>query len=188
MSGTAARVARWARVAAASAWAAAALIGLAGCGVGGALIPSGSASGGPGDGGGTDVEASSLVVGDCLNAVDGDLLAGVDAVPCAAEHDWEVYDAFTVPPVTTGTGFPGTAALVAAAEQECAARFGPFLGLAASTASSLGYTYVLPDQDGTGSEGTAEGYVVRCLIGDMDGPVSGSLAGTLADPQAAPAR
>lgn len=184
MSERAARVARRARLAAAGAVAAAAMIGLTGCGVGGTLIPSGSASGGPGAGVGTDVEASSLVVGDCLNAVDGDLLAGVDAVLCAAEHDWEVYDRFAVPPAAGGTGFPGSAALVAAAEQECAARFWPFLGLAGSMASSLGYTYLLPDEE---DEATADGYVVHCLIGDMNGPVSGSLAGTLADPPAVPA-
>lgn len=156
---------------------AAAVLVLAGCSAGASLIPSGSSSDGAltgADGG--DVDASMLALGDCLDAVDGDLLTGLDTVPCSSEHDWEVYYEFVVPAAADG-GFPGAATLIAAAEQDCGAQFWPFLGLSSSMASTLGYTYLTPED---GDPAAPAGYLVHCLIGDMSGPVTGTLAGTLA--------
>jgi hypothetical protein len=156
---------------------AAAVIVLAGCSAGAALIPSGAASDEPRSGAQSGaVDASTLAVGDCLNAVDGDLLSGLDPVPCSTSHDWEVYYRFAVPAAADG-GAPSAATLVAAAEQDCGAQFWPFLGLSGSMTSTLGYTYLTPED---GAPLGSEGAVVHCLIGDMNGPVSGTLAGTLA--------
>ncbi|WEO76161.1 septum formation family protein [Cryobacterium sp. SO2] len=155
---------------------AAALCLLTGCSIVGTLIPSDETTDGPlvpvaGD----TVDAAMLTIGDCLNAVDGDLLSGLDAVPCSDEHDWEVYAEFAVAPgAGDAGGFPGADAVVAAAEEGCGAQFWLFLGLPTDTASALGYTYLAPDEsDAPGPDG----YLVHCLIGDMGGPVTGTLAG-----------
>ncbi|MCU1445286.1 hypothetical protein [Cryobacterium sp.] len=137
-----------------------------GCSAGEALIPS---EAGPLAVDGAD--AATLAVGDCVNAVSGDILAGVDVVPCAEAHDWEVYSVLTVAGPAAG-GDPD--AVVAAAEEGCGAAFGPFLGLSSNATSDLGYTYLVPPEN-TGTESVE--IVVHCLIGDMTGPVSGSLAG-----------
>ena len=129
---------------------------------------------------GGDIDVSVLAVGDCINAVDGDILAGLDAVPCTEKHDWEVYAELTIaeasvdPRGTGGTRSGGTDAIVAAAEEGCGAAFWPFLGLSTVAPSALGYTYIVPDGSaGSGPKNAA----VLCLIGDMNGPVAGSLAG-----------
>ncbi|MGY4857473.1 septum formation family protein [Cryobacterium sp. AP23] len=149
---------------------------LAGCSVVGAFLPSGETDGALAviDGGDTDV--SQLAVGDCINAVNGGILSGLDAVPCTEAHDWEVYDDLDVASTADDAGAaPGTDALVAAAEEGCAAAFLPFLGLSQDATSALGYTYLLPDA--SAAPAPAGDRVVHCLIGDMSGPVTGSLAG-----------
>jgi hypothetical protein len=162
----------------------AAVLLLAGCSVVGAFLPSGDTDGALAviDGGDTDV--SELAVGDCINAVNGGILSGLDTVSCTDPHDWEVYDdlhvAATAAETDAETGAetgaaPGTDALVAAAEEGCGTAFLPFLGLSHDATSALGYTYLLPDV-GAGSVPAGD-LVVHCLIGDMSGPVTGSLAG-----------
>lgn len=131
----------------------------------------------PKDAGGTVARAGSgevdrLAVGDCITVVDGDLHSGFDPVPCAAPHDWEVYLDLEIagrPPHSDDLA--STDAVVAAAEEGCGAAVRPFLDLPDTATSALGYTYLVPD-------GPADrDRVVRCLIGDMSGPVTGSLAG-----------
>lgn len=126
-----------------------------------------------------------LVTGECLDAVSGSLSAGITVVPCSDDHDWEVYLQAGVDGAAADAGaFPGADAVVAVAEEACAAQFLPFLGVPtgsggmsnANTAATAayGYTYLAPlERDWSAS---AE-QVVSCLIGDMNGPVSGSLAG-----------
>ncbi|QYF72127.1 septum formation family protein [Cryobacterium sp. PAMC25264] len=114
----------------------------------------------------------TLARGDCLDGLDGDLHSGVATVPCSAGHDWEVYAATEL----DGTEFPGSDVIVAEAEKRCGAAFGPFVGLPepGAASSELGYIYVTPTEaDWTESSHRA----IVCLIGDMGGPVAGTLAG-----------
>jgi len=156
-----------------------ALTGLSGCNGLGGLIP-GADDLDDGTTGlipdaGTDV--FSLAVGDCLDGLDGDLHAGVATVPCSAGHDWEVYSLTALDSTEfPGDEFPGTDVIVAEAEERCGAAFGPFVGLpeAEATSSDLGYTYVTPTE-GDWAEGGHR--TIVCLIGDMAGPVAGTLAG-----------
>jgi hypothetical protein len=144
------------------------LLLLTGCTVGGELIPADAL---PTEG---TVEAASLAVGDCVNAVGGDILAGLDAVPCSEPHDWEAYSELSVTGGAEGAGVPATDAAVAAAEEGCGAAFLPFLGLSPTDTSSLGYTYLISeDETGIGPGDRT----VHCLLGDLAGPVAGSLAG-----------
>ncbi|WP_130178953.1 hypothetical protein [Cryobacterium sp. SO1] len=158
-----------------------ALTALTGCGAIDAAVPAPSA--GIGLAPGTDVFA--LSVGDCVNALNGDLHSGVSLVPCADDHDWEIYYQAGVPGTgPSGEDYPGDEVLMAAAETDCGARFGSFLGLdpaaaadtdaRADTVSELGYTYLIPSE--TDGKARAE-HGFTCLIGTMGGPVAGSLAG-----------
>jgi hypothetical protein len=148
------------------------LVTLAGCG---SAPPVGLADDVPVD----DVGAAALAVGDCADAEHGSILAGIRLTDCTAGHDWEVYFQFAIDAV----GFPGEAALVAAAEEACASEFPVFLGLgaksatgaaASATVGALGYTYLLPLEAEWGS---TQDHRVSCLIGDMNGQVTGSLGG-----------
>jgi hypothetical protein len=143
-----------------------ALLLLTGCSVGGALIPSGA----PTHSVEGSIEAARLAVGDCVDALTGDILAGLDAVPCTEKHDWEVYFTLSVDGAADTAGITGGDAVVAAAEEGCGGAFWPFVGLPTTTTSALGYTYLVSGAD-------SDDPVVHCLIGDMSGPVSGSLAG-----------
>ncbi|PXA68059.1 hypothetical protein [Cryobacterium arcticum] len=138
-----------------------------------------------------DLSPSDLALGDCLNAVSGSLLAGIDGVPCTDSHDWEVYFQIQVGAASDGT-FPGAGVIVAAAEEACAAEFPEFLGLtsglgtddgtAEDATAAFGYTYLTP-LESEWSEN--DSHLVSCLIGDMNGQVTGSLAGAGASAAAA---
>jgi len=138
-----------------------------------------------------DLSPSALALGDCLNAVSGSLLAGIDGVPCTDSHDWEVYFQIQVSAAADGS-FPGAGVIVAAAEEACAGEFPEFLGLASGlgtddgvaedATTSFGYTYLTPLE----SEWSVnDAHLVSCLIGDMNGQVTGSLAGAGAPATAA---
>lgn len=179
----------------------AAVLSLAGCGAATVVSLDGSTTGLNGE----STRASDLLTGDCVNAANGSILAGISLVSCGSDHDWEVYFQFgvdgsgadgTADDGTAGDGtagddgdaFPGDAALVAAAEEACATQFSVFLGTgslgstehsspvpdASEATAALGYTYLTPlEADWAG----AEQHRVSCLIGDMNGRVSGTLAG-----------
>jgi hypothetical protein len=134
-------------------------------------VGSASATAGTGD-------VSRLVVGDCVSAVDGDLHAGFDTVPCSTPHDWEVYlDLDLGGAGGQSADVAGTDALVAAAEEGCGAAFDRFLQLSQAASAALGFTYLVAEP-GSGSDPHTPMPVVRCLVGDMNGPVTGSLAGS----------
>lgn len=143
---------------------------LVGCSVVGALVPSDDATDLLGVAPGGDVDLAVLAVGDCVSTVDGDILSGLDLTPCAEPHDWEVFHDLDL----TGGAVPVRDGVVAAAEEGCGAAFLPFLGLADDATSDLGYTYLVPEATTPAPDGDL---VVHCLVGDMSGPVVGSLAG-----------
>lgn len=161
------------------------LIALTGCAATDAAIPAISAGGAGATGLGLALgtEVFALSVGDCVNALNGDLHSGVSLVPCADDHDWEIYFEAGVPGTgASGDGYPGDEALMAAAETDCGGEFVSFLGLDPATAaatdadavSELGYTYLIASETDW-SAGADQG--VTCLIGSMSGQVAGSLAG-----------
>lgn len=95
----------------------------------------------------------------------------VDVVPCAVAHDWEVYYLFGV----DDDQFPGDDLVHALAEETCGTQFASFVGVDAAT-SELGFSYFTP------TEGSWTGLMVptvQCWVGDMNGPIAGSLAGAL---------
>ena len=161
------------------------LLTLTGCGAIDDLIPVTTAgeAGTTGITLGPGTDLFALSVGDCVDVVDGDLHSGVSLVPCADSHDWEIYFEAVVPGTgASGEDYPGDEILMATAEANCGAQFGPFLGLDPATGAAagtdsvaeLGYTYLTPSE--TDWSAQAE-HVVSCLIGNMSGPVAGSLAG-----------
>jgi hypothetical protein len=136
------------------------LVLLAGCSAGGELIPAGAGAFGGGR------EIPDLAVGDCVDA--DDISTNLAVVPCAEQHDWEVYLRLTGPQ-GVGDDAARSDALLAAAEEGCDGAFWRFLGLPAGARTTFGFTYLIDEDNAEGG--------VHCLIGDMSGPVAGSLAG-----------
>ena len=128
----------------------------------------------------------SLALGDCVDVWNGSLEDGVSVTSCSEPHDWEVYYRLSLDDPATA-GFPGNDPILAAAEEACAAQFLPFLGVpaesgpisaaAADATDPFGYTYLSPPE---AEWPMLEQHAVSCLIGDMNGQVTGSLAGTAA--------
>lgn len=71
-----------------------------------------------------EISAEDVRVGDCLNLPDGDTIHSVDAVPCADEHEAEVYAVWEL----GGDEFPGSGKVERAAEAGCLQRFAGFVG------------------------------------------------------------
>ncbi|MGA1838050.1 septum formation family protein [Herbiconiux sp. 11R-BC] len=166
-----------ARRAAGLAIAVAAALGLAAC-----TAPSPAAApsatdpqaGGRGSGPVT-TDAAALTVSECFDdtssANDSPTreVTQVPVVACAQEHDFEVYDDFSL----SGDGYPGDAQVSARAEAQCLASFESFVGVAADR-SEYAYTYFAPTQASWTEAGDR---LVSCLIGMPDGKTTGSLAG-----------
>ncbi|WP_307790626.1 DUF4190 domain-containing protein [Streptomyces actuosus] len=93
---------------------------------------------------GTD---STLVEGRCYVAPggmgDGDLY-DIDEVPCAGEHDGEVFHTFTM---TGGSSFPGRAAVSDAADEACSAHIGEYVMDAWAVTDDVEVFYLGPTED-----------------------------------------
>ncbi|MFG6503080.1 septum formation family protein [Microbacterium sp. P05] len=121
------------------------------------------------EGGTADV--FTLRVGDCFDDTSADAkeISEVPAVPCDQPHDNEIYHEFTMP----DGDFPGQEALDAAADEECAAEFDTFVGIAYAD-SVLDWA---PFQPTEGSWTQLDDRVVQCIIYEYGVRVEGSLAG-----------
>ncbi|MCT9819366.1 septum formation family protein [Microbacterium sp. W1N] len=119
------------------------------------------------DGGTTDV--FTLAVGDCLNDLTDAEVTEVPVVPCSEPHDSEVYFEFSL----DDGEFPGATAVTDAADQGCYDAFAAFVGLAYEDSVLVFGNYV-PTQE---SWESGNDRLVSCMIGDPEGPTTGSLAG-----------
>lgn len=107
-------------------------------------------------------------VGSCLDARKDAVPGAETIVPCDAEHDDEVYDAFDL----AGEVHPGDDATAAAARAGCVDRFAGFVGIPFE-ASVLDVVALHP----TGAEWAAGDRRVLCLVYDPADTVVGSLVG-----------
>jgi hypothetical protein len=110
----------------------------------------------------------SLQVGDCLNVADvtDTQVQSLPTVPCADEHDGEVYAETSL----SGDEYP--ADIDAQAEQFCVEAFEPFVGLAYES-STLGAGPLTPSEV-SWEDGDR---VVQCILMTEE-PVTGSLEGS----------
>lgn len=119
-----------------------------------------------------DVDAMSLLVGDCLvHDATSDVVEvwTVHVTPCTKPHDAEVY---AVTDMADGE-FPGEKVVTAEADEFCYGEFGRFVGLPWE-ASELDFTVLFPTATSWDQLGDRE---LLCMVDDPAGGVVGSLAG-----------
>lgn len=123
------------------------------------------------------VDHDELDKGDCvddpdLRTLDGDgemLTAEVERVPCGEPHDAEIFAVLRVP----GEEFPGKAA-IDRRTRECVLLFADFAGVRYS-ASPYDVFFYYPTRTTWQFGGDRE---IQCAVGDPDGRVTGTLAGS----------
>ncbi|MCS5734031.1 septum formation family protein [Herbiconiux daphne] len=116
-----------------------------------------------------DTDVFTISVGQCFDDAPGTEVTEVPVVDCGDPHDFEVYADFDL----SGDDFPGESDVADSAESGCLDEFEPFVGIAYDD-SQYAYSYFAPTER-SWSEG--DDRLVSCIIGDPDGPVTGSLAG-----------
>lgn len=118
---------------------------------------------------GTDTDAFSIQVGDCVNdQATEDEFSSVPVIDCAEPHDREAFASIMI----ADGDYPGQDAIIDQADSECEAQFANYVGIA-YTESTLGYGYYYPTEQ-SWSNGDRE---ILCLVYDPAGQVEGSLAG-----------
>ena len=117
-----------------------------------------------------NTDVFSLRVGDCLldDSSAAEEVMEAPTVPCSEPHDYEAYHSVML----TGDAYPGDDVVAADADQACYDAFEPFAAFVYED-SVLDYTFYRPTE-GSWEAGDRE---VLCLIGDMQGQVTGTLAG-----------
>jgi hypothetical protein len=127
-------------------------------------------------------DSSELAVGDCFDDPAASAVTDVELVDCDDAHDFEVYDEFELTAdefegdgaAIAAGAFPGAAVVATAAEAGCLEeRFETFVGVGYDD-SRYGATYLAPTEGSWAEDGDRH---VSCLVGDPEGPTSGSLAG-----------
>lgn len=157
------------RVAAAAALSCTALIALTGCSLlGGADEPERDESGDVTEA--SDADAFSIRVGDCLESMDwgAEGFTTVPVIPCAEEHESEVYAAVDLPE----GDYPGDESVATQADEYCYGEFQGFVGVAWED-SAYDYGYLSPSPE-SWEQGDRE---VLCMVMDPNGLTTGSLAG-----------
>jgi hypothetical protein len=110
-----------------------------------------------------------LSVGDCFDdPTSGGEVSSVSAVDCAEPHDNEVYALYDY----DGDSYPGEAAMSAAADEGCEARFEDYVGIGYLD-SELYYTHLTPTQE-SWDEGDRE---VVCVLYLPEEKLTGSMEG-----------
>lgn len=89
-----------------------------------------------------DADVFDLRVGDCLDESGDEEVQSVPTVPCADEHDYEVYSSTDV----EGDDYPGQDAVNAQADEYCVMAFDAFVGTAYDE-SALDYSTFTPTQE-----------------------------------------
>lgn len=114
-------------------------------------------------------DVDKIIVGDCLDSTTNSTVSQVPIVPCAEEHDEEVFGSFTLPPGE----FPAAETLESEGWEQCDALFAEYIGLPYEE-SALEYYTLSPTQDSWESRNDR---VVSCIVSDPAGPMTGSLKG-----------
>lgn len=118
---------------------------------------------------GGDLDVFTLALGDCFNDTAETQVSELPVVPCSDPHDNEVYYEHEMP----DGEYPGDEAISAAAEENCAAQFEPFVGIAYD-ASVFEYNYLTPT---TGSWEDYGDRLIQCIVYDPSAQVQGTLQG-----------
>ena len=150
----------------------AATVALAGC----SLLGQPGGNGGDGDGGdpgtgeGTDTDAFSIKVGDCLNDAEvAEEVSSVPVVDCSEPHDSEAYASIMMP----DGDFPGGDAVTAAAQEGCLAEFEGYVGIPYEE-STYDVSFYFPTEASWGG-GDRE---ILCTVYDPSGKTTGSAQGS----------
>jgi hypothetical protein len=148
----------------------AATVALAGCSLLGQVTGGGDTGGDTGTGEGTDTDAFSIKVGDCLNdASVSDEVSSVPVIACTEPHDSEAYASIIMP----DGDFPGEDAVTSAAEDGCLAEFEGYVGIPYDD-SSFEVSFYFPTEASWGS-GDRE---ILCTVYDPNGQTTGSAKGS----------
>ena len=116
----------------------------------------------------------ALAVGQCLNVPIGDEVTDVGQVPCAQEHDAEVF-ALPQHPAERRAPYPGVDVVDTWADEACYQAFAGYVG-AAYEESILYYQSFTPTE---GSWTQREDREVVCmLVGEDFAPLTGTYRGT----------
>ncbi|GII97686.1 putative regulator of septum formation [Sediminihabitans luteus] len=121
----------------------------------------------------SDADVFSLRVGDCLDTTkvgdDTEQLTSLPVVPCADEHDAEIYAETTLPE----GDWPGEDAVAATADEFCHGEYADFVGLDYDS-SKLEYWPLTPVKEGWNS---IDDRLVQCVLQSAEA-VTGSLEGS----------
>ncbi|PPF17831.1 hypothetical protein C5D25_16720 [Rathayibacter sp. AY1D7] len=112
----------------------------------------------------------SLRRGDCLADPGDDRIADVDVVPCAEEHELEVFHTFAQP----GDRYTSRNTLLAQAEAGCEPEFGAVMGIAYGD-SALEYRSLVPSEVGWRH---GDRTIVCAVLDPADDSTTGSLFGS----------
>lgn len=113
--------------------------------------------------------AFNMQVGDCWNDVTTDEVSDVPMVPCAEEHDNEVYAEFDLP----DGAFPGDDAVEEAAFDGCYERFADYIGISYEE-SVLEIYPMWPTEAGWDELNDRQ---IVCSVWDVEGALTGSVKG-----------
>jgi hypothetical protein len=115
-------------------------------------------------------DAFSLRVGDCVDALatgDSEEVESMPTVPCADEHDGEVYASHLI----DDAEYPWEESVATQADELCYADFQPFVGTAYED-SALDYTTLFPTGDSWKHLDDRE---ILCIVVDPSAGVTGTL-------------
>ena len=110
-----------------------------------------------------------ITVGDCMDTTAESVVYDVPVVPCGEEHDEEIFGEFDI----AGDEYPGEAAIEEESNEKCVALFQDFVGIDYFD-SELEFYTLTPTPEGWA---TFNDRTVNCVIVDLNGKVTGSLAG-----------
>ena len=119
-----------------------------------------------------DADVFDLRVGDCLDEAGDEEVQSVPTVPCADEHDYEVYSSTDV----EGGDYPGQDAVNAQADEYCVMAFDAFVGTAYDE-SALDYSYFTPTQESWDFNDDRE---ILCMVFHPEEKLTGTAKGSQA--------
>ncbi|MFF8817660.1 septum formation family protein [Leucobacter sp. NPDC015123] len=117
----------------------------------------------------SQASVDQIAVGDCMDSTDDSVVYDVPVVPCAEEHDEEIFGEFEL----AGETFPEAAALEEESNDKCIAMFNEFVGIDYFD-SELDFYTLTPTEDGWNE---FDDRTVNCVIVDPAGKITGSLKG-----------